>query len=515
MSHTGNAIELADLNFEDSEDDDDMLRQLDCTQFSTQSSAKLDDGDKLKKTLEKNFFKVPIVSKETILSNADDDDDEDLLLKTMNFLPDITSSQKNATKSVAPVLLSQLVKNKTNGNALTKVSTNHAPVVATASSVDLSDRSYFSRNSQSINISSSSISQSNIRESLLDDSNMFENVVQITSTIKVESAIKEERFLRHAEDELGKKYSNDMIKLVLKHTICYYFRTFFGYDLLVQKGENVLRKLPVLLVYVKEVDHTDTSVTLFLSDVNNSKNIKGTVDMELFKRFRHAFNPGTILFLQDVSLIRINDKSDGYHLNINKKSFLRIFHGDLDSLDKVYSIEFLNVNQKIEDLIKQFDMKFIRFENAKLHYLDDSSMTLSNTSNNSSMMNKTANLSTPSTGKKIVPYSVPQQNANNTTKRPLQNPSAKTNQIQNDKNVVNCSKPVQISAKPNNANLTSKEAAKPTNRAFQFKVHNNANPTPAESSLATPAPIIRNVTSYDENAISLLLSGCGDELFDD
>ena len=56
--------------------------------------------------------------------------------------------------------------------------------------------------------------------------------------------------------------------LVEKHTLNYYFKKFFEYDLLMQRSDNVVRKLPLLFVYVKEVTRLGDNATLVVSDGN-------------------------------------------------------------------------------------------------------------------------------------------------------------------------------------------------------------------------------------------------------
>ncbi len=62
----------------------------------------------------------------------------------------------------------------------------------------------------------------------------------------------------------------------------------------------MLRKLPVLFVYVKEIIHDGEKATLLLSDMQNTKSINGTIDYAFFKSNRPALIPGSVLLLQDV-----------------------------------------------------------------------------------------------------------------------------------------------------------------------------------------------------------------------
>ena len=68
--------------------------------------------------------------------------------------------------------------------------------------------------------------------------------------------------------------------------------------MLIQRSENILRKLPILFVYVKEVTRLGDNATLVLSDGNES--IKGTLASDIYKQNRAFFNPGTVLLLKDV-----------------------------------------------------------------------------------------------------------------------------------------------------------------------------------------------------------------------
>ena len=71
--------------------------------------------------------------------------------------------------------------------------------------------------------------------------------------------------------------------------------------MLIKRNDNVvLRKLPVILLYIKEVCHDEDKATLLLSDTQNTKSINGTINLTFFKAHRSSLIPGAVLLLQDV-----------------------------------------------------------------------------------------------------------------------------------------------------------------------------------------------------------------------
>ena len=66
------------------------------------------------------------------------------------------------------------------------------------------------------------------------------------------------------------------------------------------KRIDYVRKLPVILLYVKKVCHDEYKATLLLSDTQNTKSINGTINLTFFKAHRSSLKPGTVLLLQDV-----------------------------------------------------------------------------------------------------------------------------------------------------------------------------------------------------------------------
>lgn len=192
----------------------------------------------------------------------------------------------------------------------------------------------------------------------------------------------------HAQNDLNSKFislglDSDLLK---KFTIEFYFKKFFDYNLL-RMAETGLRKLPILLLWIKEINRNDrnSNATVILTD--GLEQIKGTISKQITMNNWDQLSIGSVLLLQNVCLLRVNFTKNGYHLNISKPNLLRLYFKKLNKIDKIDFNELRSDNVKF--LIESFE---------KTYVFIDSSLIKLNTSKASS---------------RPAPYHVPTNKAKN------------------------------------------------------------------------------------------------------
>jgi hypothetical protein len=235
-------------------------------------------------------------------------------------------------------------------------------------------------------------------------------------------------------------------------------------------GENKIRKIPLLCVWVKKVTTNPHHTKLLLADF--TEQINGTITKGFMKVPENANSLvyGSVLLLQDVSLFRTNYSKNCYHLNITVNNVITIYYPNVEQGQEISkrSLQNINVN-KIKELIDEFEKEYIHFDFASQSQLVDTS--LRSTSGNLNKTNNVNNVNNKANGSanRAAPYQIPPQYNKS---RPQVNNStnslkATSSSISNKKANESTNKTVSTTINNNNNN---------NQRNFQFKTTNKSTP---------------------------------------
>ena len=199
-------------------------------------------------------------------------------------------------------------------------------------------------------------------------------------------------------------------------------------------NENIVRKVPLVLVWIKEITRTDPSANAALMLNDGSLESKAILARNAIKDLNlwEELSIGAVLLLKDVYLIRTNLSRRGYHLNINSPNILRVYFkpSDVESLNnnnnnsnsevennatngqiKTHDCARIDL-EEIKSLVNSFDKSFVQTLSSELLNNSSSSANSSNASVNASVAQK-----------RPAPYQVPVNLLKNKTNNQTSNGS--------------------------------------------------------------------------------------------